>query len=173
VTSTSVPAALRRAALSIHALEPADRDWILASLPAEERDSLGVLLQELQDLGIAPDALPHDAGTDPQPEGSTAGLAALQDIDLARLAKVLRAEPPIVIAALLAAHAWPWRERLLALMPTCAGLPAIGPGEAAALQTAVLLAVQQRMRAPASGVPAARQSAWKRIFVPRGLRRAS
>lgn len=46
----------RRAALLVHALPPADREWLLESLPADQKASLASLLQELQDMNVPPDA---------------------------------------------------------------------------------------------------------------------
>ena len=44
--------ALRRAALTLHALGHDDRAWLLAKLPVSQRDELERLLAELQALGI-------------------------------------------------------------------------------------------------------------------------
>lgn len=48
-------AGLRRAALALHALGEADREWLLSRLPAQSRETLDPLLVELGELGIAPD----------------------------------------------------------------------------------------------------------------------
>ncbi len=45
----------RQAALMLHAMEPADRAWILEQLPRTERVALQSLLAELEALGIPPD----------------------------------------------------------------------------------------------------------------------
>ena len=41
----------RRAALALHALAPADRDWLLGRLDGIQRSRLTALMQELQTLG--------------------------------------------------------------------------------------------------------------------------
>ena len=46
----------RRAALLVHALPAADREWLLESLPADHKASLVALLQELRDMDVPPDA---------------------------------------------------------------------------------------------------------------------
>jgi hypothetical protein len=45
----------RRAALAVHGLAHADRDWLLAQLPTGDRERLWGLLQELTALGIPGD----------------------------------------------------------------------------------------------------------------------
>lgn len=53
---TDTPAGLRRAALALHALGTADRDWLLQRLATPQQQALATLLAELQELGIPPDA---------------------------------------------------------------------------------------------------------------------
>src|SRR6202012_3964965 len=46
---------MRRVALTLHALQPADRGWMLARLEPQQRIALEDMLGELQSLGISPD----------------------------------------------------------------------------------------------------------------------
>lgn len=142
------PSPLRRAALSLHALHDADKDWILASLPSAAGDRLRLLLRELQDLGIPRQAVPVATWADPQP-GAVAFLWTLRDDEVMRLANLLRVEPPAIGATLLRAHPWPWRERLRAMLEHPIAEPAWSAAVSdppTALQSAVLLAVCRRMQ---------------------------
>ena len=49
-------AGLRRAALALHAVNRADRSWLLRRLPRASRRTLGRLLAELRELKLPPDA---------------------------------------------------------------------------------------------------------------------
>ena len=117
---------IRRAALLLHAMAPVDRDWALAQLPADSRVRLQALLRELAALGIPHDpallkqvasagipaaeptldVLCDDAGSEPP-------LAAIAAADPARLAVVLRDEPVDLVAMLLAARDWTWRDAFM------------------------------------------------------------
>lgn len=160
------PSPLRRAALSLHALHDADRDWILASLPSAPGERLRILLNELQDLGIPSRAVPMETWADPLP-GTVAYLWTLQDEELVWLANLLRAEPPVIATTLLGVHPWPWRERFRALLNASKSEPAwsAAPCDPAptALQTAVLQAVCHRMQT------AARRPAQRRAFSWRAM----
>src|SRR5436305_1145632 len=48
--------AVRRTALVLHALAPADRDWVLGRLPERNRAQVVPCLEELATLGIPQDA---------------------------------------------------------------------------------------------------------------------
>jgi hypothetical protein len=114
---------VRRAALLLHAMAPGDRDWMLAQLPAAGRARLQGLLGELAELGIPrdPALLKQVAGGEvpaaeptldvPRGEpGCEAPSAVVAAADPARLAVALREEPVDLVAALLAARDWTWRD---------------------------------------------------------------
>lgn len=158
---------VRRAALLLHAMAPVDRDWVLAQLPASGRMRLETLLRELVELGIPndpallkqvaaagmPAAEPTLEGPLDEP-GAEPPFAAVAAADPARLAVVLRDEPVDLVAMLLAAGDWTWRdafmrqigplrarqvaERLAARWRGCR------PGSA--LEQALLAAVARRLR---------------------------
>lgn len=103
-------AALRRSALTLHALAAHDRGWLLAKLPASQRDELERLLAELRALGIpaeprfARKALEHDRlpaiETAPATAqaGRTGGVDALDSVQAGALAQLLQHEPATLIA---------------------------------------------------------------------------
>jgi hypothetical protein len=143
------PSALRRAALSLHALEAHDRDWILGALPVEQGRALEPFLQELTAIGILPEGMPVDDLLAPEDSAAPMDLASLNPAQLVRLAQLLRDEPPAVAGALLCARAWPWCDQLARLMHSgskaasvdLAGTTRVAP----AFQAAVLHAVQRRV----------------------------
>lgn len=115
------PEGARHAALLLHAMAPSDRDWLLDSLPEQERSGLRTLLQELEELGMARDpaliaeatraaggaAVPRVPASD---EGS---LHALNGHQLDALIRLMQAEPPRLVADWLRLADWPWRGILL------------------------------------------------------------
>jgi hypothetical protein len=116
----------RRAALLLHSLAPADRDWVLGRLPEPARATLSGLLRELGELGIPADpallAAVADSG-----QGGTARVHAVNDGDASvlrlcrvvagfdphALAALFREEPAILTASFLRLFDWPWREQFL------------------------------------------------------------
>lgn len=171
----------RRAALMVHALGGADREWLLQQLPRDQRDRLQALLADLQALGIPADAaLLQQAIAAPAPEPARATAPqppALEDADPAALARALQNEPARLVAQLLHARAWPWRAALLEQLPALKrrrveeALAALQgtPATPVALQEALVAAVLRRVPAamPAARLPAAR---WHGVL--RWLRRA-
>jgi hypothetical protein len=121
----------RRAALTVHALGRTDRVWLLAQLPAVERERLESMLEELAALGIPVDRGVLDEVVSSAPAEPAAPLAARVDtlphkpvdfaqqqaalsrVDPAVLVKLLHKEPAGLIARVLASHAWPWRQAVL------------------------------------------------------------
>lgn len=123
----------RHAALLLHAMPPADRTWALEQLPPAQRAQLAALVEELQLLGI-----PRDPGLVDQAVNSMANplsaqqaqdsdarsgdllpsvrqlLAQLDSDGCRELAVLLRNEPPVLVARLLARGPWPWENELLA-----------------------------------------------------------
>jgi hypothetical protein len=90
---------VRRAALALHALVPADRAWLLERLPAQQRAHVQALLSELADLGIPKDRTLVD---DIVAKQSTPASKARPDA--AALAKALEGEPASLVALALKTH---------------------------------------------------------------------
>ncbi len=162
------PSALHRAALTLHALAAPDQAWVLQALTAQQQRGLRPLLEELQALGIPRDAGLVDAVARPAPLRAAAPGMSLRSWDRAQLnalAELLAGEPPRVAAALLAASAGPWRERLLALLPpghaAQVRLLATEAPAAPALAAATVGELERRLDARLAA--AGRPSAWGRL----------
>lgn len=156
----TVGPALRRAALSLHALQVEDRDWILSALPGGQGDVLRGLLKELQDLGIpAQELLPHPRDAQP-PSPLRTTLPPPSGVVARELARLLAVEPPRVRSVLLEAHPREWGSRLE--LPGDDGTPAGVPtaDRAPALQEAVLAAVRHRLGPDADPVGSRRARLW-------------
>lgn len=133
-----VPTSVRKAALLLHTLGPDDREWLVSQLAERDRTTLRPLLAELRALGIpvdrrlvddavaearkASEPLASGKGSPPSDAVRRAALAAgvdpallarVEGADPGRLAGLLRAEPPGLVARLLAIHAWPWAREVL------------------------------------------------------------
>jgi hypothetical protein len=166
----------RRAALMVHAMAEPDQAWVLQSLPAGQQETLQGLLHELRELAIPSEAQllrevlereappaqrPTDAGVEPW----VRGLAALDRSQVMALASTLGAEPPQLIAALLASGGWRWKGELLEQLgsPMARRVQAIEVSStASSLKQAVGQAVWRRVaEAPEPGP--ARVSAWARL----------
>jgi hypothetical protein len=108
---------LRRAALMLHGLARADCDVILGQLDPVQRVAIEPLLEELAELGLPGDTallqelLKTEAATAPVERKPVDVLAHAPAHDVER---VLANEPPLIVARLLAAQDWPWKEAVLA-----------------------------------------------------------
>lgn len=103
-------AALRRSALTLHALGADDRGWLLAKLPASQRDELERLLAELRALGIPAeprftraafkrDRAPTSEATPAATQaGRAGGVDFLDSLQAGVLAQLLQHEPATLIA---------------------------------------------------------------------------
>lgn len=138
----------RRAALTLHAMQAPDREWLLAQLSDPEQQAIRTLLAELTELGIplqsrfvadaVRDARPNDAqsrrvankseGTcdvtsevraDVRPEATpraeplSDAFMFLNQTDPQLMFRLLRPEPPLLVARVLALHPWVWTTELL------------------------------------------------------------
>lgn len=94
----------RRAALALHALGARDREWLLAQLPIEDRRAVQLLLDELNELGIPPDAsiLNEALATSESVEAATShGIG--EPADLIGLTAALQREAPVLQGMFLSA----------------------------------------------------------------------
>lgn len=138
------------AAERLRGLDARDRAWLLARLAPAERARVEALLDELAQgaptPGNAEAAAPGANGAaDPRSED----VRELDAADPLRLAALLAREPDGVVAALLLAERWSWRERFLAALPLHrrravaeASVGALPP----ALREAVVAATAQQLR---------------------------
>lgn len=114
---------LRHTALALYAMTAADRAWMLRQLPEHVRTDLDALLNELVELGLPKDrTLLSSSVAGAQ---STSTLKSATDSSQAQLiaqvaalspevvARVLRREPAVFGATLMAISAWPWRVQVM------------------------------------------------------------
>jgi hypothetical protein len=166
-------AALRRSALTLHALGAEDRGWLLANLPASQRGELERLLTELRALGIP--AEPRMARATLKQERATQAEVApranrqeridfLDPMQTAALAQLLQHEPASLVAhvvglrgaageAVLEHLAAPKRRQVQDLLsPARAGVAGPAPRLTEALTEELhsRLAASHAQRAPAS-----------------------
>lgn len=166
---------VRRAALLLHAMAPADRDWVLRQLSPGGHDRLRELLRELNELGIPRDpALLKHFAVAPLARDAARQVEALPDelsaatpaetiaaADPARLAAILSGEPAELLALLLSVRDWPWHAAFLGhlgplkarqvkerLAPAGPGLRIGAKGEGM-----LLAALQRRLRDTPADVP--------------------
>lgn len=110
---------LRRAALTLHGLLPADREWVLSELDAADRVALTALLAELTELGIPADRdLVRDAlaGRQPPTGGQRSAMTRLREATGGQVHALLVREPDALIAQLLLIDDWSWKPELLAML---------------------------------------------------------
>ncbi|PCE23731.1 hypothetical protein BWP39_29060 [Paraburkholderia acidicola] len=132
-TGDDVAIGLRKAALLLHAVSQADRQWLLGRVDDARREQLSSLIDEIETLGIPADymlvrdvvELPRSLalafGADsPAAHGSDEAFDAIEHlfrvVDAAapaRLAQILRDEPAGLIASLLDMYPWSWRHAVL------------------------------------------------------------
>ena len=109
--------ALRLAALKLYGAAPSDRDWILSQFDRRTRRQLNALLRDLRDSGIAPETLgeiDQAALPDPAREPEVAeSVVRLNVADPRAIEHAIAGEPAWVIATILNAHAWGWRDAVV------------------------------------------------------------
>lgn len=119
----------RQAALTLHALQAGDRDWMLAQLPETQRAALRGMLDDLTGLGIPADSqLIQDAAKpmtppaeptvvrDSQGAAVSSGIESIRRATAESLHVVLADETDELIAMLLSIEDFVWRHELLAML---------------------------------------------------------
>lgn len=121
----------RKAALLLHAMAPADRDWLLNRMSAPEGQALRGLLAELAELGIPPDTellgsllqapRAREALAAPAARAEASGdapfLMALDAGPIDALVRAWQGQPPRLVARALCLRPWPWRPLALEKLP--------------------------------------------------------
>lgn len=168
MSTTEVPG-VRRAALMLHAMEPADRGWLLTRLTAAQQGPIGAALEELRALGIPRESrLLRQAIEALAPVAKRVDDAAyLQSLTVPQcmhLAGLLAAEPPSLAEKLFSIRTWPWTHAVLAqLPPGFVELPPPGDvgGPLSRLDVSLLAQLRRRLLA-AEGPAPVRRRAWRR-----------
>jgi hypothetical protein len=165
-------AALRRAALTLHALPEADCEWVLTGLAPAQREAVTPLLADLRELGIPRDGtllagiLSEQHRPSPQRK-EPVWLEHLEGPEVTALARVLSAEPAALTRSLLAMQPWSWTQELLpALDGACrCELERMGRGTPppARVQSALLEALRPRVEAERRCSAPMAQSRWQWI----------
>jgi hypothetical protein len=111
---------LRKAALVLSSLHEADRRWLLAQLDGTQRDKVTGLVQELAGMNLALDDETLKRLLRPLPAAAVeeAAESALGRASARAVFDVLAAQPDRIVALVLAARSWPWREGFLRLLGT-------------------------------------------------------
>ena len=142
---------LRQCALRLYVLGSEDREWILARLAVDARDSLEPLLDELDQLGFRVDQTMLDSiGEFANPiSGFTTENEHLQKIrtlDRATpdwIVATLKGEPPAIRHCLEITHAWSWGDGAAGGVPFTLEAPSIGPTER--VRQALVAAITRKM----------------------------
>ena len=136
----------RLAALTVHALDPVDRHWVLDHLTGAQRIDLEALLAELETLAIPRDRELLDAVISPRPLASLPDAPpAILRADSAVLAELFASEPDALVSRCLALLEDSQREEVLGLLPrdrqatvaTASAGIAAGPALTAAISGAI------------------------------------
>lgn len=106
----------RQTAIVLAGLPAAERDWVLQHLAPERASQMGTLVDEAMRLGVRADAallgdLMDALDRRASPDDARAHVARAHP---AQLVALLNDAPPLLIARLLKAHPWRWKEAFLA-----------------------------------------------------------
>jgi hypothetical protein len=164
--------AARQTAIVLAGLPRVERDWVLAHLAPARARALASLVEEARHLGIRAEGtmlaeLIDTLDRRASPED------ALAYLDLARaevLCSLLADSPAMLIARLLAAHPWRWREAFIARFSGPQKREVIDvlhaqKGEAPKLAQALIEEVAARLRASPALAPhrIANKNAWLKM----------
>lgn len=129
----------RQAALLVHSLAAADREWMLSRLNMLEQERLRGLLSELGELGIPQDRrLVESALAQAAPQAPAAAPVPTDDDGLVKhagaeaIAQALQGEPPAFVHKLIACGDWPWQEAVASRLGISASPDTAQQGTAAA-----------------------------------------
>jgi hypothetical protein len=143
-----VPAGERHAALALHSMAAADRDWMLQQLGADRRVVIERLLAELRELGVAaqPQWLAEKCDVPPEASIGVSPREALRQLPAAVLHQLLWGAPDRLVADVLQLGPFAEQAELTRLLRDSGHSPAplvgAAPGQAsrrAEVLAAVLL----------------------------------
>lgn len=158
----------RQAALALHSMEDADREWLLEQLPEDQRLHLWGLLEELVELGIARRGMEPTRRSVAAVEAVDPRRAKIASCDVGQIVQLLRHEPSGLVDRVIALGPWPWQEAVLRAQIAQTARPSVKRGAEAsqrvppALEDALLTSLAGRIgdidaqRAPSSNEPTAR-----------------
>ena len=108
---------LRRCALMLHGVSAGDQAWLLERIAEPHRTRVSALLQELRALGIPPEkGAVQQAIAGGPPRAASQPQELLAQAPAARLADVLKDEPGELVACLIQAGPWRWKDAFIALL---------------------------------------------------------
>jgi hypothetical protein len=171
----ATPLGIKQAALVLHGLAPADRDWMLSQLPGDQHHALRLALVELHTLGIPRDAaLTQTAAAASRAEpGGDPDIEALSRASAEAVARALHGQPTPVVRAVLQMHDWPWGDEVRAQFGIPAGMDEptarLGPAFRACLAASVAKRLPRDIAQapPASTVRTRRLAGWLRAITRR------
>jgi hypothetical protein len=150
----------RQAALLVHSLSAADREWVLSRLSGAEQERLRGLLSELGELGIPKDRrLVESALTAAVPRAATVATMPVDDEGLVRhagaeaIADALHREPNAFVRKLIACADWPWVDDVASRLGISPGSTPGGTAASPAFRRAAIGLLANRLRE--AGVAAA------------------
>ena len=144
----------RKAALALAALNDADRAWMLERLPQQRRARVASMLGELGEMRVSFDReLARQLVPPPREEAPAAGFL-----------HVLEREPDWLVALVLRARNWSWRDAFLqrAGAERARRLAHDAPAAPAKLAAALVAALEAKVRAvPVEGLAPSAKPSWR------------
>ena len=108
-----------QAALTLRALHPDDRTWLLSQLSSAEKEAIEALVAH-NDKGLHPVGEAHKfelaIAREELHQRSPDTISRLIALDATQIASVLEHEPDWLVAGILEAHRWPWHAEVLDLL---------------------------------------------------------
>ena len=104
-------------ALTLHQLHADDRGWLLDQLTHTERDLINNLIgQQLHDSNVQDNKFEQAVAKETSHRAESQQAHQLSRLSPGQIAFVLESEPDWVIAIILSAHEWAWKNAVLELL---------------------------------------------------------
>lgn len=139
----------RKAALYLHGLSKADRQWFLGSLPQENKTALETLLEELAELGIPKKSMDLQLLPKSRPidnKAMTDTIQALNATSADTIFALMQGEPPVLTAVLLNCYDWVWEPQLRDYFKSVGVVLPVCEQASTRLRQCLLQTVEQRLR---------------------------